>query len=318
MDRHQKSALERLAGEGIRFHYPMRELTTYQVGGPAEVLWEARDLMTLKEVIGYLSVENIPYHVLGKGSNLLVTDTGIDGVMILLKGSLATIEMRPESSLVRAGGGVHLTTLMKWCKRKGMSGLEFMAGIPGTVGGAVVMNAGAFRQEIGEKVKAIQCVVHGGEAVSMNRSKLKFSYRKLHVQEGSAIVSASFQLLPSTPEKVAEKMGDFLKKRKETQPYGEPSAGSVFKNPPGDHAGRLIEKAGLKGRKIGGAMVSQKHANFILNKGHATATDILSLMELLHFEVKRTSGISLEPEIKILGETSITVFVKNTSAIRSV
>jgi len=302
MDRHQKTTLERLAGKGIRFHYPMQQLTTYQVGGPVEVLWEARDLMTLKEVIRFLSTESIPYGVLGKGSNLLVTDNGIDGVMILLKGSLATINQGPEDSLVWAGGGVHLTDLMKWCRQKGMSGLEFMAGIPGTVGGAVVMNAGAFGQEVGEKVKTIQFVVSGGTAVLMNRSDLEFSYRRLHVQKGSAVVNACFQLSRSTPDKVAEKMGDFLRTRKETQPHGAPSAGSVFKNPPGDHAGRLIDQAGLKGRKIGGAMVSEKHANYILNMGNATARDILSLMELVHFEVKRTSGINLEPEIKIVGK----------------
>ncbi|MCG6878793.1 MAG: UDP-N-acetylmuramate dehydrogenase [Deltaproteobacteria bacterium] len=302
MDRHQKTTLERLAGKGIRFHYPMHQLTTYQVGGPVEVLWEARDLMTLKEVIRFLSAESIPYGVLGKGSNLLVTDNGIDGVMILLKGSLATINQGPEDSLVWAGGGVHLTDLMKWCRQKGMSGLEFMAGIPGTVGGAVVMNAGAFGQEVGEKVKTIQFVVSGGTAVLMNRSDLEFSYRRLHVHKGSAVVNACFQLSRSTPDKVAEKMGDFLRTRKETQPHGAPSAGSVFKNPPGDHAGRLIDQAGLKGRKIGGAMVSEKHANYILNMGSATARDILSLMELVHFEVKRTSGINLEPEIKIVGK----------------
>ena len=148
------------------------------------------------------------------------------------------------------GGGLHLTDLMKWCRQNGMSGLEFMAGIPGTVGGAVIMNAGAFGKEIGEKVKAIQCVVPGGKEVLMNRSKLEFSYRRLHVQEGSAIVNACLELRPSTPEKVVEKMGDFLKKRKETQPLDAPSAGSVFKNPPGDYAGRLIEKAGLKGEKL--------------------------------------------------------------------
>lgn len=280
----------------------MHQLTTYQVGGPVEVLWEARDLMTLKEVIRYLSAESIPYSVLGKGSNLLVTDNGIDGVMILLKGSLATINKGPDDSLVWAGGGVHLTDLMKWCRQKGMSGLEFMAGIPGTVGGAVVMNAGAFGQEVGEKVKTIQLVGSDGTEVSVNRSDLEFSYRRLHVQKGSAIVNACFQLSRSTQDKVADKMGDFLKTRRETQPLGDPSAGSVFKNPPGDHAGRLIDKAGLKGRKIGGAVVSEKHANYILNKGNATAKDILSLMELVRFEVKRTSGISLEPEIKIVGK----------------
>ncbi|EFK06898.1 UDP-N-acetylmuramate dehydrogenase [delta proteobacterium NaphS2] len=302
MDRHQKAALEKLAGKGIRFNYPMHQRTTYQVGGPVEVLWEARDLLTLKEVIRYLSGESIPYHVLGKGSNLLVTDDGIDGVMILLKGSLATINKGPEDSLIWAGGGLHLTDLMKWCRQKGMSGLEFMAGIPGTVGGAVVMNAGAFGHAIGEKVRNIQCVVPGGKEVLVNRSDLKFSYRRLHVQKNSAIINACLELSRSTPDKVSLKMGDFLKTRKETQPLDAPSAGSVFKNPPGDHAGRLIEKAGLKGRKIGDAMVSEKHANYILNKGNATAKDILSLMELVRFEVKRTSGIDLEPEIKIVGK----------------
>ena len=301
MDRHQKSALERLAGKGIRFNCPMHQRTTYHVGGPVEVLWEARDLLRLKEVIRYLSAERIPYHVLGNGSNLLVTDDGIDGVMILLKGSLATINKGPEDSLIWAGGGLNLTDLMKWCRKKGMSGLEFMAGIPGTVGGAVVMNAGAFGHAIGEKVRTIQCVVTGGKEVLVNRSDLKFSYRRLHVQKDSAIVNACLELRRLTPDKVSLKMGDFLKTRKEMQPLDAPSAGSVFKNPPGDHAGRLIEKAGLKGRKIGGAMVSEKHANYILNKGNATAKDILSLMELVRFEVKRTSGIDLEPEIKIMG-----------------
>ena len=314
MDIRQKEALEQITGEGIRFHYPMHRLTTYKVGGPAEALWEARDLETLKRVIRYLSLEGIPYGVLGRGSNLLVKDNGIDGVMILLKGSLATIKEGTEKSLVWAGGGVHLTDLMSWCRQKGMSGLEFLTGIPGTVGGAVAMNAGAFGQEINGRIKTLQFVLPEGAPVEMNRSELKFSYRRLHMEEGRLVTNTCFYLDRDTPEAVSEKMGGFFKTRKQTQPLEYPSAGSVFKNPPGtprtgeksfartQGAGRLIEKAGLKGKRIGGAMVSEKHANFIVNDGGATAGDILMLMDLVRLEVKRMSGIDLEPEIRVLGK----------------
>jgi UDP-N-acetylmuramate dehydrogenase len=296
-----------MTGEGIRFHYPMHRLTTYKVGGPVEALWEARDLETLKKVIRYLSLEGIPYGALGRGSNLLVKDEGIDGVMILLKGSLAAIKEGAEKSLVWAGGGVHLADLMSWCRKKGMSGLEFLAGIPGTVGGAVAMNAGAFGQEINERIKTLQFVLPGGTQAEMNRSELKFSYRRLHMEKGRLMTKTCFCLDGNTPEAVSEKMGGYLKTRKQTQPLEYPSAGSVFKNPPGAPfstlgAGRLIEKAGLKGKRIGGAMVSEKHANFIVNDGGATAGDILMLMDLVRLEVKRMSGIDLEPEIRVLGK----------------
>jgi len=296
-----------MTGGGIRFHYPMHRLTTYQVGGPVEALWEARDLETLKKVIRYLSLEGIPYGVLGRGSNLLVKDNGIDGVMILLKGSLAAIKEGAEESLVWAGGGAPLADLMNWCRQRGMSGLEFLAGIPGTVGGAVAMNAGAFGQEVNERIKALQFVLPGGTPVERNRSELKFSYRRLHMEEGRLVTNVCCFLDRATPEAVSEKMSGFLKTRKQTQPLEYPSAGSVFKNPPGapastPGAGRLIEKAGLKGKKIGGAMVSEKHANFIVNNGGATAADILMLMDLVRFEVKRMLGIDLEPEIRVLGK----------------
>ena len=303
-----------MTGERIRFHYPMHRVTTYKVGGPVEALWEARDLTTLKKVIRYLSLENIPYGALGRGSNLLVKDEGIDGVMILFKGSLAAIKAGAKKTLVWAGGGVHLTDLMSWCRQRGMSGLEFLTGIPGTVGGAVAMNAGAFGQEINERIKTLQFVFPGGTQVEMNRSELKFSYRRLHMEEGRLVTNTCFSLNKATPKAVSEKMGGFLKTRKQTQPLEYPSAGSVFKNPSGaprtreksfaptQGAGRLIEKAGLKGKRIGGAMVSEKHANFIVNEGGATAGDILRLMDLVRLEVKRTSGIDLEPEIRVLGK----------------
>ena len=307
MNVRQKEALEQMTGEGIRFHYPMHRLTTYKVGGPVEALWEARDLETLKKVIRYLSLEGIPYGALGRGSNLLVKDEGIDGVMILLKGSLAAIKEGVGKSLVWAGSGVRLTDLMSWCRKKGMSGLEFLTGIPGTVGGAVAMNAGAFGQEINERIKTLQFVLPGGTQAEMKRSELKFSYRRLHMKEGGLVTKTCFCLDGNTPEAVSEKMGGYLKTRKQTQPLEYPSAGSVFKNPPGAPfstlgAGKLIEKAGLKGKRIGGAMVSEKHANFIVNDGGATARDILMLMDLVRLEVKRMSGIDLEPEIRVLGK----------------
>jgi len=307
MDLRQKRAFEQLAGKGTRYHYPMHRLTTYQVGGPVEALWEARDLTTLGKVVRYLSAEGIPYGVLGRGSNLLVKDEGIDGVMILLKGSLAEIKEGGENTVVWAGGGVHLKDLMRWCRQKGMSGLEFLAGIPGTVGGAVVMNAGAFGEEINEKIRAIQWVVPGGKPVETDRAELKFSYRRLHISAGSIVTNACFQMKKASSEAVSDKMGGFLRTRKETQPLEYPSAGSVFGNPPGTPfstpgAGRLIEQAGLKGKKIGGAMVSLKHANWIVNTGGATAKDILSLMDLVRSEVKRAAGIDLQPEIRIFGK----------------
>jgi UDP-N-acetylmuramate dehydrogenase len=302
MTNDQKTTLEQLTGEGIRFHYPMHRLTTYQVGGPVEALWEARELETLKKVIQYLSMEDIPYGVLGRGSNLLVKDKGVDGVMIHLSGALAEIKYSDRKTFVWAGGGVHLTDLMNWCRLQGMAGLEFLAGIPGTVGGAVAMNAGAFGREINESIKALQFVLPGGTQVEMNRSELQFSYRRLHMEEGRLVTNTCFSLDRATPKAVAEKMGGFLRTRKQTQPLEYPSAGSVFKNPPGNYAGRLIEKAGLKGKKIGGAMVSEKHANYIVNKGGATAADILSLMDLVRLEVARTAGITLEAEIRILGK----------------
>ncbi|MCF8127065.1 MAG: UDP-N-acetylmuramate dehydrogenase [Deltaproteobacteria bacterium] len=306
MDRRQTAAFEQLAGEGIRFHYPMHRLTTYQVGGPAEALWEAREIETLKKVIRYLKIESIPYTILGRGSNLLVKDNGIDGVMILLKASLAKIEKDAQEPRVWAGGGVHLTDLINWCSRQGLSGLEFLAGIPGTVGGAVVMNAGAFGQEINEKISAIRFVTPEGTKVEMKRSELKFSYRRLHGNTGRVVANTCFRLKEDTPEAVTKKTGGFLKTRKKTQPLKYPSAGSVFKNPHGAPssmgAGKLIEKAGLKGKRIGGAMVSEEHANWIVNTGGATAKDILSLMDLVRAEVKRMTGIHLEPEIRILGK----------------
>jgi UDP-N-acetylmuramate dehydrogenase len=180
--------------------------------------------------------------------------------------------------------------------------LEFLAGIPGTMGGAVVTNAGAFGREIGDVVGDVHLITAEGEMVLLDRGELTFSYRQLAIPEGSVVVKARLSLRPMPGERVAEKMKAHLERRKKEQPSGLPSAGSIFKNPPNDYAGRLIELVGLKGKKIGGAMISPKHANWIVNTGGATARDILSLMELARETVMKETGIKLEPEIKIAGQ----------------
>ena len=242
--------------------------------------------------------------VVGRGSNILVKDNGLEGLVILLGGSLARVEEKETDDIsVLAGAGLHLVELLSYCRSSGLGGLEFLSGIPGTVGGAVVMNAGAFGEEIASRVKEIHVVNTRGDLIVKDRSsELEFSYRKLNMEKGSVIVRVLFRLTSEAEGTVAKRISDYLKRKKESQPLEYPSAGSVFKNPPDDYAGRLIEKAGLKGKKIGGAMISEKHANFIVNTGGAKAKDILDLMYLAQETVKKETGIQLEPEIRVVGK----------------
>lgn len=194
-----------------------------------------------------------------------------------------------------------MAELLVHCRHRGWSGLEFLAGIPGSVGGAVVMNAGAFGGEVGDRVERLDLFTQEGRFVSVDRSRLKFSYRRFEIAEGTIIVRAHFRLEQASTEMVAEKIAANLKRRRETQPMEYASAGSVFKNPPGDHAGRLIEHAGLKGKRVGNAKISEEHANYIVNLGGATARDVMALMDLAKKKVRETAGIELEPEIKVVG-----------------
>ena len=311
MDKRQKKELSRLGVEGVRFDCSMAQHTTFRVGGPAESLYEAKDAENLQRVIAFLNREKIPYIVVGKGSNLLVKDEGLEGVVILLRGPLASMaqentdppvsNLRTHDMTVHAGAGLPIADLLIHCRDSGYGGLEFLAGIPGTVGGAVAMNAGAFGKEIGDWVKEINVITAEGGVVARNRSQLKFSYRALHMEKKSVIIGACLKVDTGTGKTVAKRIAGYLKRRKESQPIEFPSAGSIFKNPPNDYAGRLIELAGLKGNKIGGAMISEKHANYIVNTGDATAKDILDLLTLIQEKVKKENGIKLEPEIKIVG-----------------
>jgi UDP-N-acetylmuramate dehydrogenase len=302
MDETQRIELVRIDGKGIRFDAPMNQYTTFRTGGKAEALYITRDLSFLQRTVSYLSKERIPYLVVGNGSNLLVRDGGLKGVAIVLRGNLATIEQSEEDDqIIQVGAGLSIGHLLSHCNKHGLVGLEFLAGIPGTVGGAVAMNAGAFGGDILGVIHEIQVVTGQGELCTMERSQLDFSYRQSSIPKETVIVRATFRLRSESAESVGQKVADYLARRKAKQPLEYPSGGSVFKNPPNDYAGRLIERAGLKGTRVGGAMISPKHANFIVNTGGARAEDILALIDLARDRVREETGIELEIEIRVVG-----------------
>jgi len=302
MDKRQKAELVRLAGKKISFDCPMAQYTTWHVGGQSEAIYQSDDLKDLRQVIVYVNREHIPYFIVGRGSNLLVKDKGLEGLVIFLKGSLAAVEHKKTEKLtILAGAGLPLVDLLVYCRSSGLGGIECFAGIPGTVGGAVAMNAGAFGNEFGSRVHEVLLITSRGDLITKNRAQLRFSYRQLEIEKGSVIIRAKLKLKRESSEIVAARIADYLKIRKGTQPLEYPSAGSVFKNPPNEYAGRLIENAGLKGKRVGGAIISKKHANFIVNTGGAKAKDILDLIKLAQAAVKKETGIVLEPEIKVMG-----------------
>jgi len=300
MDERQKRELVRLLDKDVHFNCPVGPYTTFRVGGKAEALCAVKDFLQLKALLSFLAKESVPFLVVGKGSNLLVRDGGLKGIVLLLEGDLEGVE--EKDGTIHAGGGLGLSELVRFSHKKGLAGLEFLAGIPGTVGGAVAMNAGAWGKSTGDAVTAVEILTGTGERITKSSAELRFGYRKAVLPAGSVVVKARFKGTPDSPKAVGERIRDYLERRKANQPLEYPSAGSVFKNPPDDYAGRLIENAGLKGKKIGGAMISDKHANVIVNVGGASAQDVLALMETARQRVREQTGIDLEPEIKVVGE----------------
>ena len=303
MNQRQRQDLEKICGEGIRFDCPMDRYTTFRVGGKAWALCLVREVETLAGIVTYLNREGIPSLVLGRGSNLLVRDGGFEGVMLTLAGELADVERQAgEEPVLVAGGGLGIGELLNYCRQAGLGGVEFLAGIPGTLGGAVSMNAGAWGQETASVVLDIETITPGGKKVRIDRSELDFGYRRLPLSEGTVIIRVRLALHRESPDRIGARVAEVLRERKQKQPLEYPSGGSVFRNPPNDHAGRLIEAVGLKGKRIGGAKISEQHANFIVNTGEAKAADILALMDLAKREVKQETGIELEPEIRVVGK----------------
>jgi UDP-N-acetylmuramate dehydrogenase len=280
----------------------MSQYTTFGVGGNAEAVFRAGRIEGLREMVAYLPGEGIPYLVVGRGSNLLVGDKGIRGVVIVLNGELASIDIPAAGkSSVKAGAGVALNTLVNFCTDQGLAGLEFLAGIPGTLGGGLAMNAGAWGKEIKDVIEEVTILTAAGAVQSKQRNDLRFQYRGLDLPGRSIIVYGSLRLTPDRPSSIKRRVRSYLEDRRRRQPIDARSAGSVFKNPQGDYAGRLIEAAGLKGRRVGGAMVSPKHANYIVNTGGASAADITELMDLAVSTVRERFHVELIPEIRRVG-----------------
>jgi UDP-N-acetylmuramate dehydrogenase len=303
---------ERLAASGlgtIHFDVPMKDYCTLRAGGQAAALLKVSSREELCSLLRLLAEEQIKFFIIGRGSNLLVADTGWSGAVIQLTGIFKTIEIQArehEAIRVKVGTGCSLAQLISWCSQQGFAGLEFLVGIPGSVGGAVRMNAGAWGQEIGSRLLALETVDRQGHVQQIPTENLRLSYRNLSLINGSLaeliITSATFCLAPADEETVRARCAAHLNKRKGKQPAGVASAGSFFKNPPNDFAGRLIEAAGLKGLSCGKAMVSPVHANFLVNNGGASATDILTLMQQVQAEVAARFAICLEPEVQIIQE----------------
>lgn len=283
----------------VRTSEPLARHTSYKVGGPAALFAEPRTIGELRTVLSLCREQNVATFLLGGGTNLLVSDKGFAGAVIRLAGEFSSFYY--QGLTVDCGAGVRLSTLAMDAGRRGLSNLEFAVGIPGTLGGALVMNAGAHDREIGQVILEALVLDRDLQPQTLARRQLSFTYRQGTFPPGAVVCRARIALAHGRREEIRERCRQNFRLRRERQPR-EPSAGSVFKNPPGYAAGRLLEEAGLKGLREGGAMISPVHANFIVNCGNATAADILAVIEKARYAVRERCGVELELEIRLLGE----------------
>ena len=287
----------------LRADEPMARHTTFQIGGPADRFLTVENAAQLQGLLRCLRAEHIPYLVLGKGSNLLVSDKGIRGAVLHLGGDFKKVEVLPDGRTLRAGAGAPLASVCALARERSLTGLEFAWGIPGSVGGGAYMDAGAYGGEMRDVVSRVLHLGPDGAPGEARGEELCFGYRKSrYVGSGEIITQVEFQLEPGEPAAIAGKMEELMARRKDKQPYDMPSAGSVFKRPQNGFAAALIEQCGLKGRRVGGAQVSEKHAGFIVNTGGATCQDVLDLIALIQKTVQEKFGVALEPEVRVTGE----------------
>jgi UDP-N-acetylmuramate dehydrogenase len=291
--------LQALRGE-LRENEPLARYNSWRVGGPAEQFYRPADLDDLTLFLSTLP-RSEPLLWLGLGSNLLVRDGGVRGTVIALSGALNGLERLPGDR-VRAEAGVACAKVARFCADHDLTGAEFLAGIPGTMGGALAMNAGAWGGETWTCVETVETVERTGRRHLRDAGQYEVGYRSVIAPMEEWYVAATLKLSPGDGAASRERIRALLARRSETQPTGVASCGSVFRNPPGDHAGRLVEAAGLKGFRVGGAQVSEKHANFIVNTGNATAADLENLILHVQAEVERRFGVRLEPEVRIVGQ----------------
>lgn len=288
-----------------RFEEPMHKHTTFRIGGPAQYYVIPEKTEQLQATIGLCKEYEIPYAVIGNGSNLLVSDLGVRGVVIRMetKGAELTYETREDGTLVTAPAGMLLSTFAREMCAEGYADMEYATGIPGTIGGGVVMNAGAYGGEIKDSLQSVTVLTKEGEVRHVSVEELELGYRHSIVDEREYIVlSASFLLKQGDRDSIATRVAELTKQRKEKQPLEYPSAGSTFKRPVGYFAGKLIDDCGLRGFRVGGAQVSEKHCGFVINCEEATAADVLNLIAQVRERVQEQFGVYLETEVRFLGD----------------
>lgn len=293
----QSSSIEAIPGISLRPNEPLASHTSMGVGGPARWFIEVDERSALAPLLDLLRASRIPWVMLGGGANSIFSDEGFDGAVIHPGKGFRQIEATEHEHVIRAGAAATLSALMNFAKRRNLSGLEFCAGIPGTLGGALAGNAGAGGWDICTLADSVEVLDREGHPHTRKRGEFSFAYRISDLRN-DVILAADLHLCPDTREAIVARIQKCLEKRGE-QPIGERSSGCMFKNPPGEFAGRLIDRAGLKGHAVGGASISTEHANFMINDGKATATEILQLMDEVRSRVRSATGIELESEVRI-------------------
>ena len=290
-----------LGKEQVLFEEPMKSHTTFRIGGPAEVFIMPKSVKQVQMAVKICQEEQIPYFILGNGSNLLVSDRGYRGVIIQMDRNMGEIQV--EGTEIQAAAGALLSSIAVAARRESLTGFEFAGGIPGTLGGAVTMNAGAYGGEIKDVLKEVTVMDGDGKIFTLPASELEMGYRTSIIKTaGYLVLSARITLSRGKEEDIKARTRELSEMRTQKQPLDYPSAGSTFKRPEGYFAGKLIMDSGLRGYSVGGAMVSEKHCGFVINKGNATAEDVVSLMKHVTEVVQEKYGVTLEPEVKFLGE----------------
>lgn len=299
----EEALLERF-GSRARFAEPMARHTSFRIGGPADVWVEVESVEELSDLLALAVRFGTKVFPLGGGTNVLVSDRGVRGIVLHLGRSFDRVEwtFAGDGASVVSGAAISFKKLVTEAAERGLEGLEFAEGIPGSLGGGLTMNAGAFGGEISRVVDCMEGVTRDGQRRKFEKTDLAFEYRRLDLPPGFVITAVRLRLRRGDPAEIASRMRSAQKRRKERQPLGLPNAGSIFKNPSGTAAGRLLEEAGVKGWRVGGAQVSERHANFIVNEGNATAEDVWTLMQKMRERVLAHSGVLLEPEVKLVGD----------------
>jgi UDP-N-acetylmuramate dehydrogenase len=289
-------------GPRVKASMPLKTMTSFQIGGPADLFLTVEDETELMHAKAAAHRANVPCFCLGAGTNLLISDRGMRGLVVRLGEGFKRIIFDADGISVVAGAAAQFGTLVESVVERGLEGLEFGEGIPGTVGGGLVMNAGAFGGEIAKVVTIVHGVTDAGAALALSRDEVKFAYRRTELPANFTITRVDFALAHGDRERLSARVAELRAKRASRQPRGVPNAGSIFKNPPGNFAGRLLECAGMKGTRVGGAAFSDQHANFIVNLGGAQAAEVRELIEMARAKVKEKSGVWLEPEVKLVGD----------------